>query len=447
MTDQASESAALLDEELALAVRGLSKTYGGALEALYEPAVSLFALLRERRGAAPAARGRVDNGEPEDDDEDEEDEGDESLGAPHDESSDLHDLSFELRRGEAIGVVGDQPTAIRTLARVLCGMTPPSSGRILVRGRIAPSFELAALLTRRETSAQSAARILAVLAGPGRRHRRAYIESTLALALGNDVSDANLARVPKELLRRIAVAAVLDPFADVLVLDERPALRDSEFRRRWFERLEVRLAEGAAAVVTSDDPELLRLCGQMIRLEDERMQHGTTPAGAEPDLERPEPVGQLPPIRGFNAQAAILAVAALDRRGSTIEVARPEDELTVSVLFETAVQAEVTVVVRFLGDSSYRFARPTTPLQAGSHVALLLLPPAALETGDYDISVGLVVSQDGEDTKLGRKSVTRIRVEADEAALALVTETGSGQPSAGRTVPGDAEWSLETVAE
>ena len=140
-------------------------------------------------------------------------------------------------------------------------------------------------------------------------------------------------------------------------------------------------------------------------------------------------------------------MAALDRRGSTIEVARPEDELTVSVLFETAVQAEVTVVVRFLGDSSYRFARPTTPLQAGSHVALLLLPPAALETGDYDISVGLVVSQDGEDTKLGRKSVTRIRVEADEAALALVTETGSGQPSAGRTVPGDAEWSLETVAE
>ena len=128
-------------------------------------------------------------------------------------------------------------------------------------------------------------------------------------------------------------------------------------------------------------------------------------------------------------------------------MARPEDELTVSVLFETAVQAEVTVVVRFLGDSSYRFARPTTPLQAGSHVALLLLPPAALETGDYDILVGLVVSQDGEDTKLGRKSVMRIRVEADEAALALVTETGSGQPSAGRTVPGDAEWSLETVAE
>ena len=124
-------------------------------------------------------------------------------------------------------------------------MTPPSSGRILVRGRIAPSFELAALLTRRATSAQSAAKILAVLAGPGRRHRRASIESTLALALGNDVSDARLARISKELLRRIAVAAVLDPFADVLVLDERPALRDSEFRRRWFERLEVRLAEGA----------------------------------------------------------------------------------------------------------------------------------------------------------------------------------------------------------
>ncbi len=350
-----------------------------------------------------------------------------------------------MRRGEAIGVVGEQPAAIRTLARVLCGMTPPSSGRILVRGRVAPSFELAALLTRRETSAQSAASVLAVLAGPSHRHRRAYIESTLALALGNDVSDANLARVPKELLRRIAVAAVLDPFADVLVLDERPALRDSEFRRRWFERLEVRLAEGAAAVVTSDDPELLRLCGQMIRLEDETTQVGTTPAGA--DLEGPDPGGQLSPVRGFNAQAAILAVAALDRRGSTIEVARPEDELTVSVLFETAVQAEVTVVVRFLGDSSYRFARPTTPLQAGSHVALLLLPPAALETGDYDIFVGLVVSQDGEDTKLGRKSVTRIRVEADEAALALVTETGSGQPSAGRTVPGDAEWSLETVAE
>ena len=124
VTDQASESAADLEEELALAVRGISKTYGSALESLYEPAVSLFALLRERRGAAPAApracghrraggrgrrglRGRV--------------EADESLGAPHYESSNLRDLSFELRRGEAIGVVGEQPAAIRTLARGAAG--------------------------------------------------------------------------------------------------------------------------------------------------------------------------------------------------------------------------------------------------------------------------------------------------------------------------------------
>ena len=106
------------------------------------------------------------------------------------------------------------------------------------------------------------------------------------------------------------------------------------------------------------------------------------------------------------------------------------------------------MVVRFLGDSYYRFARPTSPLQAGSHVALLLLPPAALEAGDYDISVGLVVSQGGDSTKLGRKLGIRRASGSRPTRLRSPSSRrrAPGQPSAGLTVPGDAEWSLETVA-
>jgi ABC-type polysaccharide/polyol phosphate transport system ATPase subunit len=69
------------------------------------------------------------------DEEDQDEDEDEYLGS---ESAALHELSFQVRRGEGLGIVGTDRAAISTLFRIMIGGVPPTAGRVVVRGLVAP---------------------------------------------------------------------------------------------------------------------------------------------------------------------------------------------------------------------------------------------------------------------------------------------------------------------
>jgi ABC-type polysaccharide/polyol phosphate transport system ATPase subunit len=445
-----------LDEALAVSVESISKAYSGIHEARYRPAVSIFARLRERRSGGD---GRVDpESVDEDEDSDDADDADDLL-LEREVGAALVDVSFDVRRGEAVGVIGADEAASRTVARILCGMTSPTSGRVVVRGRIAPSIELATSLTRRETSARGVARRLAGLAGPRRTHRSQFVRAALDLAFGDSWAEADAARPPKAVLRRVAAAAAFDPSADVLVIDDLSDLGDADFPRRCRDRLAESLSNGVAVVVTAPDRALISdFCSRVVLLDEGRVARigpgreliaeltAQTPSEPEPTDPHAPVVRRKPALRSFNRYAALHSLALLRPDGSPLEDARPSDWIRVRIELETATQAPVMVVVRFVGAETITFVE-RRDLGEGAYVATLEVPPGTVPDGDYVIAAGLVLELEGERLKVGRRQAAHLRVGGDEEGLVLAAEAGVAPLSADETRATEARWSLDAVFE
>ncbi len=469
MSRKGSRAAVDLPEDVSLSVENVSRTDTDIHEARYRPAVSIYARLRERQAADRSPASVSYDIEGEDDDED-----GEAESASKILTSPIADVAFTVRKGEAVGVVGSPSSAVRTLMRALSGMTAPSSGRIVMRGRIAPSVELAVALTSRETTVRAVARGLSELAGPGRRLRGEYVRKALELAFADEPYAASLAQPPKQYLRRAAVAATLDPFAEILLIDALPGFGDPAFPERCIRRIQARLAEGAAAVVACEDLDVIRaLCSRVVWLEGERVRRigpvdevlAELGVGAEAEeaieaeavasspeedeepaaepIETPERAPRSkPPLRWFDEHAALTSVQVEHAGSERGDAFGNGEEIRIRVGFETATAATVRVVVRLLSDET-RTLLNDFPLEPGSYIAQLRLPDGIEAAGDYDIAAWLIFEHETGRTKIGRVPAARIRVTHDESVLPLEPE-GMAR-AADVSADDDGVWAIESA--
>jgi len=437
-----------LDAGIALSVQELSKQHTVVHLLRNTPTSSVFARLRDR--GDPIFGGQTGGAFDLDDDEDE-DEFEERPPEPGEVVDwPLREVSFEVARGEVVGVVGRPAAGPQTLARILGGMTSPSAGRIVARGRIGPSVELAALLTRRETHPRRVAKTLARVLGVGRSRRREYVEQVLRLAAGDGPAGPSPVS-ERQRMRHVVLAAALDPYADVLVLDEVPTAADAAFHERFTERLELLLRQGAAAVVTSGDLELiLRLCSRAVLLE-----HGEV-VREGPVAEVIEAVGQTsgaqPAARprrvGFDARAALLAVETTDESGERKRSFRPYDEPRVLIQFETAEpRLTVTCRVKLIADGARTFSTDGDLIaEPGRYIAVLRIPAGSVPDGDYQVTVDLFVVHEGQRSTIGRQNVVQMAFEGfgDDGGT-LADEIGA--PVGSTRSAAEADWTIEPDAD
>ncbi len=178
----------------------------------------------------------------------------------------LDDVSLELRRGEALAVIGANGAGKSTLLKIVHGLIKPDGGEVRLRGRVA-ALELGSgfdpVLTGRENIATQG-----TIFGLGRRQLGALTERVIDFAEIGDAIDAPVRHYSSGMTARLAfaIAAQLDP--EVLLVDEILAVGDLAYQRKCIAHLLAYIDRGGALIlVTHSMHQVQAVCRRGMVLE------------------------------------------------------------------------------------------------------------------------------------------------------------------------------------
>lgn len=162
----------------------------------------------------------------------------------------LKDVSFELARGEVLGVIGRNGAGKSTLLQLVCGTLTPTRGTIEVHGRVAALLELGAGFNPDFTGRENVFMNAALLGAPEREVRERFDEIVAFSGIGAFI-DQPVKTYSSGMFVRLAfsVATAFEP--DILVIDEALSVGDGEFARKSFERIMALKERGATILFCS----------------------------------------------------------------------------------------------------------------------------------------------------------------------------------------------------
>jgi lipopolysaccharide transport system ATP-binding protein len=264
-----------------------------------------------------------------------------TVWAPRDEFWAVRDVTFEVARGEAVGIIGRNGAGKSTILKLLTGITAPTAGEIVIRGRLAALIELGSgfhpELTGRENAYLSGSML-----GLRRREITDKLPGIAEFSGIGDFLDVPVKFYSSGMFVRLgfAIAAHLEP--DILLVDEVLAVGDAEFQARCLRRIEELKRHGVTLIIVSHDLGAIeQLCDRALLLD-----HGTVlTSGSSSDIvtayQRLASGGSPPAAASARpidpgAEDTPLEIAAL-------ALCRPDGTSTLTVAAGGPVTASVTV--------------------------------------------------------------------------------------------------------
>jgi homopolymeric O-antigen transport system ATP-binding protein len=179
----------------------------------------------------------------------------------------LQDVSFEVRTGETVGIIGRNGAGKSTLLKILARITPPTAGRALTRGRVGSLLEVGTgfhvELTGRENIMLSGA-----IMGMQRAEVLRHFDEIVEFSGLSGFLDMPVKRYSSGMFMRLAfsVAAHLEP--DILLIDEVLAVGDADFQKKCLGRMSEFANTGRTVLFVSHSmPTIFRLCPRVILLD------------------------------------------------------------------------------------------------------------------------------------------------------------------------------------
>lgn len=179
----------------------------------------------------------------------------------------LNDVTFQVKKGDRLGILGLNGAGKSTLLKVIAGVQKPSEGFVKVKGRIVPLLELGAGFDKEYTGAENIYLYGTVLGYSKEFIREKYDEIVEFSELGKfiDVPVKNYSSGMKSRLG-FAIATVVQP--DVLILDEVLAVGDAKFRKKCEAKIQSMFDSGVTVLFVSHSlPQVKRICNKGIILE------------------------------------------------------------------------------------------------------------------------------------------------------------------------------------
>ncbi len=335
----------------------------------------------------------------------------------------LKDVSFEVKQGEVLGLIGRNGAGKSTLLKILSRITEPSTGRISLKGRVASLLEVGTgfhpELTGRENIFLNGA-----LLGMTRAEVRAKFDEIVAFAEIDQFIDTPVKRYSSGMYVRLAfaVAAQLEP--EILIVDEVLAVGDTAFQRKCLGKMrEVAQGSGRTVLFVSHNLGAVRqLCSRALLLRDGRLEKAGPVA---PVLERYLQLagdGARGPVPAAPADGPVrvLACRTLDADG------RPAEEFKLGATWRMEVDLEVRrecarlVVALGLvgaeGEAVQTCWMPPAEFSSGRHRVTFRQDRVHLAAGGYRLLVGL--TQDDRSLLQGESG--RIEISGETAAAGYI---------------------------
>ena len=183
----------------------------------------------------------------------------------------LQNVSLQVRKGEAWGIVGTNGSGKSTLLKLICGILKPYKGSVSLSGTIAPLIELGAGFDG-ELTARENVLLNGTLLGYSESFMKEQFEEIIDFAELWDFLDMPIKNYSSGMRARLgfSVATIVEP--DILILDEVLSVGDAKFRKKCENRIQSMFDKGVTVIfVSHSTSQVLRMCNKGILLEQGRL--------------------------------------------------------------------------------------------------------------------------------------------------------------------------------
>lgn len=185
----------------------------------------------------------------------------------------LRGISFELRRGEMLGIIGRNGSGKSTLLQMIAGTLAPSEGSIQIQGRVAALLELGSGFNPDFTGLENIYLNASIL-GLSRREIEAQIDKIIDFADIGDFIHQPVKLYSSGMFVRLAFAITTGLSPEILLVDEALAVGDVFFRQKCHQRLQALRENGTAIIYVSHNlPEVEQYCDRAILLNQGKCQY------------------------------------------------------------------------------------------------------------------------------------------------------------------------------
>jgi lipopolysaccharide transport system ATP-binding protein len=178
----------------------------------------------------------------------------------------LKDCSFEIMRGETVGIIGSNGSGKSTLLQIICGTLNPTEGELEVSGRIAALLELGAGFNP-EFTGRECVYMSAAIIGISRSEIEARYDEIAAFADIGDFMEQPVKTYSSGMYVRLAFAVAIHVSPDILVVDEALSVGDARFQQKCMAKIRAFCRTGTVIFVSHDTVAVTELCSRAIWID------------------------------------------------------------------------------------------------------------------------------------------------------------------------------------
>lgn len=186
----------------------------------------------------------------------------------HEDFYALKDINFTVKKGETLGILGKNGSGKSTLLKIITGVLTPSSGEVVIHGKVAALLELGAGFNPEYTGIENI-KLNGLLMGRTSEEMEERMQDILEFADIGDFIFQPVKNYSSGMFARLAFAVAINVEPEILIIDEALSVGDVFFQQKCFERIKMMKSEGVTILFVSHDvTSISTLCDRCVLLNE-----------------------------------------------------------------------------------------------------------------------------------------------------------------------------------